>query len=145
MEGMKVHDTARRLREICQRLARPTKAVASPSNDLVDCEELLRDRGYTAEECGRLAAELAKDIKLIAAAEGCQLQMVERCFGPVVKQVTALSRRRDARLIQDVMASFQQRPLHQRVVGNNPVTRKRWELLHAKGRGRGHQRPTRKA
>ena len=139
-----MHDTARRLREICQRLARPTKAVAIPS-DLADCDDLLRDRGYTTEECGRLASELAKDIKLIAAAEGCQLQTVERCFGPVVKQVTVLSRQRDARLIQDVMASFQQRPLHQRVVGGNPVTRKRWELLHAKGRGRGHQRPTRKA
>ena len=144
MESMKVQETARRLREICQRLARPTKALASPS-DLVDCDDLLRDRGYTPEECGRLASELAKDIKLIAAAEGCQLRTVERCFGPVVKHVTVLSRQHDARLIQDVMASFQQRPLHQRVVGGNPVTRQRWELLHAKGRGRGHQRPTRKA
>ena len=141
---MTVHETVRRLREICQKLARPTKAVASPS-DLVDCDDLLRDRGYTAEECGRLASELAKDFRVVAAAEGCQLQTVERSFGPAIKQVTVLSRQRDARLIQDVMASFQQRPLHQRVVGCNPVTKQRWELLHAKGRGRGHQRPTRKA
>ena len=139
-----MHETARRLREICQRLARPTKAVANPS-DLVDCDDLLRDRGYTAEECGRLASELAKDFRVVAAAEGCQLQTVERCFGPAIKQVTVLSRQRDARLIQDVMASFQQRPLHHRVVGGNPVTKQRWELLHAKGRGRGRQRPTRKA
>ena len=114
-------------------------------NEMLDAESLLRERGYSSQECSRLAAELAKDIKLIAASEGCQLRTIERYFGPVVKQVTVLSRQHDARLIQDVMASFQQRPLHHRVVGGNPVTKQRWELLHTKGRGRGHQRPTRKA
>ena len=152
-----VEKTARCLQEITQGLldalphtrwtslaheiaaARGKPSTPDTSEDLLDCEALLLERGYSAEECRRLAGELAKDLKLVAEGEGYQLQTVEKCFGPVAKQVAVFSRQ-DSRLIEDVITSFQQRPLHKRVVGNNTATKRRWELLETKGRGRGHAR-----
>ena len=145
-----VEKTARRLQEITRgfppqacSLAHDIAASRAPppdmGEDLLDCEELLLERGYSAEECRRLAGELAKDLKLVAEGEGYQLQTVEQCFGPIAKHVVVFSRK-DSRLIEDVITSFQQRPLHKRVVGNNTATKRRWELLETKGRGRGHAR-----
>ena len=129
---------ARRRREM---LATEPQAI---QNEMLDAEALLRERGYTNQECSRLASELGRDLRLVAASEGREIQTTESHYGPDIRHVAVFSRS-DARLIEDVLSSFRERPLYHRVMANEPVTQQRWQVLQAKGRGRGRSRSTRRA
>ena len=70
---------------------------------------------------------------------------MERHYGPDVRDVAVFSLQSDARFIEDVLASFRERPLYQRVMANEPTTQKRWQVLQTMGRGRARSRSTRRA
>ena len=114
-------------------------------NEMLDAESLLRERGYSSQECSRLAAELGRDLRLVAASEGREIHTTERHYGPDVRDVAVFSLQSDARFIEDVLASFRERPLYQRVMANEPTTQKRWQVLQTMGRGRARSRSTRRA
>ena len=129
---------AQRRREM---LAAEPQAV---QNEMLDAESLLRERGYNSQECSRLAAELGRDLRLVAASEGREIHTTERHYGPDVRHV-AVFPRSDGRLIEDVLSSFRERPLYQRVMASEPITQQRWQVLQAMGRGRARSRSTRRA
>ena len=113
-------------------------------NEMLDAESLLRERGYSSQECSRLAAELGRDLRLVVASEGREVHTTERHYGPDIRHV-AVFPRSDARLIEDVLSSFRERPLYQRVMASEPITQQRWQVLQAMGRGRARSRSTRRA
>lgn len=113
-------------------------------HEMLDAEALLRQRGYTSQETSRLASELGKDLRLVAASEGREIRTTERHYGPDIRHVAVFSPQSDARFIEDVLASFRERPLYQRVMANQPVTQERWQVLQSMGRGRARSRSTRR-
>ena len=114
-------------------------------HEMLDAEALLRQRGYTGQETSRLASELGKDMRLVAASEGREIHTTERHYGPDVRHVAVFSPQSDARFIEDVLASFRERPLYQRVMANQALTQQRWQVLQSTGRGRARSRSTRGA
>ncbi len=104
----------------------------------VDAAAILRERAFTEEQIARLAPELGKDLKLVCIAEGREAQGSEQHFGRDRHQVGLYHRTRDASLIEDVMASFRQRPLFARVIAGqpDPIASRRQALLSVHGRGR---------
>jgi hypothetical protein len=104
----------------------------------VDAAAILQERAYTDEQIGRLAKELGKDLKMVAENEGRSLQYNQQEFGRDRKQIGLYHRVRDARLIEDVLASFKLRPLYERVMAGvpDPISSRRHNLLSTQGRGR---------
>ena len=102
----------------------------------VDAETILRERAYTNDQIRHLAGELGKDLKLIAQSEGGR-QSCEQDFGLFEKhQVGLYHRRKDAKLIEDVLCMFKERPLYKRIVLGESVQSTRRQLLETQGRGR---------
>jgi hypothetical protein len=104
--------------------------------EFVDAEIILRERAYTDDHIRHLAGELGKDLKLVAQREGGR-QSCEQDFGRFEKhQVGLYHRRRDAKLIEDVLCMFKERPLYKRVVLGEAVPSTRRQILETQGRGR---------
>ena len=113
--------------------------VGTTRDEYIDAATILKERAYTNEQIDRLAGEFGKDLKLVRDAEGRSAQSNEQDFGPRCEQVGLYHRTRDATLIEDVLTSFKQRPLYQRVMDGipaRPSKRRRLTLLSAEGRGR---------
>lgn len=106
------------------------------ADELLDAEAILRERGCSQEQTARLAGELGKDIWLVASSEGRDIPTADRQFGVETRAVKQYHRIADAKLIDDTLQSFRQRPLWQRVMANDPTTLRRQELLQEHGRGR---------
>ena len=114
------------------------------TDQYVDSAAILLERGYDGDQIMRLAPELGKDMKMVYESEGRGAQSNEQHFGRDRHQVGLYHRVRDAGLIEDVLASFKQRPLHARVMagGPDPAASRRQALLLSQGRGRSaSQRP----
>ena len=116
------------------------------TDQYVDAAAILRERAFTEDQIARLAPEFGKDLKLVCVAEGREAQGNEQRFGQDRHQVGLYHRTRDASLIEDVMASFRQRPLFARAIAGQPdlIASRRQALLNVHGRGRrrsqrGHQ------
>ena len=75
---------------------------------------------------------------MISQDEDRSIQSNEQEFGASRKQVGLYHRIRDASLIEDVLRSFKERPLYNRVMNKepDPITRRRQALLNIQGRGR---------
>ena len=75
---------------------------------------------------------------MVSQDEDKCIQNNEQEFGASRKQVGLYHRIRDASLIEDVLRSFKERPLYNRVMNNepDPITRRRQTLLNIQGRGR---------
>ena len=109
------------------------------SDQWVDAETILRERGHDDRQIARLASELGKDLKLVALSEERTPVSREGYFGAADRhQVGLYHRVKDAPLIEDVLSSFRRRDLYARVLAghSDPVHSKRQQLLDAKGRGR---------
>ncbi len=106
------------------------------ADEYLDAEAILRERGCSQEQLGRLAGEFGKDLWLVARSEARQIPTVEKQFGPETREIKQYRRLADARLIDDVFQSFRERPLWQRVAVDDPVTAQRQQLLEEHGRGR---------
>jgi hypothetical protein len=104
----------------------------------VDAAAILRERGYTEPQVARLSGELGRDL-LLCAGEGAHERA--QTFGNADKNVRLYHRLHDAALIADTLASFQQRPVYQRVMAGAPSadTERRLRLLAEHGRGRPRQ------
>ena len=104
----------------------------------VDAAGILSERAYTEEQIARLAGELGKDLKMVSQDEDQCIQSNEQEFGTNRKQVGLYHRIRDASLIEDVLRSFKERPLYNRVMNRepDPIARRRQALLNIQGRGR---------
>ena len=104
----------------------------------VDAEGILRERAYTEEQISRLAGELGKDLKLVAASEERQPESREQIFGHDQKRVGLYHRVKDASLIEAVLSSFKRRTLYTRVMEGqpDPVRARREGYLDSNGRGR---------
>ena len=102
----------------------------------VDAAAILQERAYTDEQIGRLAKELGKDLKMVSENEGRSLQYNQQEFDR--KHIGLYHRVRDASLIEDVLASFKNRPLYERVMAGapDPLASSRHNLLSTQGRGR---------
>ena len=104
--------------------------------EFVDAEIILRERAYTDDHIRHLAGELGKDLKLVAQREGGR-QSCEQDFGRFEKhQVGLYHRCRDAKLIEDVLCMFKERPLYKRLVLGEAVPSARRQILETQGRGR---------
>jgi hypothetical protein len=114
--------------------------ITPDADELLDAEAILRERGCSQEQIGRLAGELGKDIWLIANSEGRTITTADKQFGVETRAVKQYHRGADAKLIDDVLESFRQRPLWQKVMANDPTTLQRQQLLAEHGRGRKKQR-----
>ena len=112
----------------------------APEDELLDAEAILREKGCSQEQIGRMASELGKDLLLVARSEGRLPPTEDKQFGPELRQVRQYHRLADARFIHDVFQAFQERPLWQRVAANDPTTLQRQQLLAEHGRGRKKQR-----
>ena len=106
------------------------------ADEYLDAEAILRERGCTQEQLGRLAGEFGKDLWLVARSEARQIPTKEKQFGPETREIKQYRRVADAKLIEDVFQSFRDRPLWQRVAVDDPVTAQRQQLLEEHGRGR---------
>ena len=112
--------------------------------EYVDAARILQERAYTDAQIARLAGEFGKDLKLAKAHEG-PCQSGEQQFGECQKRVGLYHRTRDAQLIENVLAAFKRRELHQRVMNGaeDPVAKRKREaryfVLDAEGRGRPRQ------
>ena len=108
------------------------------SDDYVDAERILIERGHTSQQVARLAGELGKDLKLVAEAEERAPQTREMQFGRDKRQVGLYHRVHGAPMIETVLTNFKARELYSRVLSGqpDPIRARREELLHAKGRGR---------
>lgn len=107
--------------------------------EYIDAATILKERAYTEEQIDRLASEFGRDLKLVCENEGRISQSSEQDFGPESKQIGLYHRTRDATLIEDVLTSFKERPLYQRVMNgilSRPSKRRRLALLYSEGRGR---------
>ena len=116
------------------------KIAPESADDLLDADAILRERGCSQEQISRLAGEFGKDIWLVASSEGRDIPTKDQQFGTEIRDVKQYRRMADAKLIDDVLASFRQRPLWHRVVANDPTTLQRQQLLAEQGRGRKKQR-----
>ena len=109
--------------------------------EYIDAARILQERAYTDPQIARLAGEFGKDLKLAKAREGAR-QSGEQQFGECQKRVGLYHRINDAQLIEDVLAAFGRRELHQRVMNGaeDPVAKRKREaryfMLDAEGRGR---------
>ena len=113
--------------------------LGTTTEQYVDAAAILKERAHTGHQIDRLAPELGKDLKLVRDTEGRAAQSSEQEFGPDSHQVGLYHRTRDARLIEDVLASFKERPLYKRVMEGIPIPmskRRRLTLLNSEGRGR---------
>ena len=106
------------------------------ADEFLDAETILRERGCSQEQICRMAGELGRDMWLVANSEGQEIPTADKQFGPEVRAVKQYHRIADAKLIDDTLHSFRQRPLWQRVVADDPTTLRRQELLQEHGRGR---------
>jgi hypothetical protein len=106
------------------------------TDQYVDATTILRERAYTWPQIARLASELGKDLKVVADSEGRSTHSNEQEFGPARHQVGLYHRIRDAALVEDVLASFRLRPLHQQTMAGAPASTHRAGLLDQQGRGR---------
>ena len=109
------------------------------TEDYVDATEILLERAYTREQVERLSGEFGKDLKLVFMSERQNAHSNEQEFMSHHKQIGRYHRIRDAGLIEDVLASFKERPLYTRVMDGQaaPIPSKsRSRLLNAQGRGR---------
>jgi hypothetical protein len=105
----------------------------------IDAAGILQERAHTEDQIDRLAGELGKDLKMVAESEGRSSQSNEQHFGHHDRKQTGLYHRvKDARLIEDVLASFKLRPLYERVMAGvpDPIASRRHNLLSTQGRGR---------
>jgi hypothetical protein len=128
-----------RLRVEAQRAIDDVLLPAGDTRDeYVDAAGILRERAYTEEQIPRLAGELGKDLKMVASSEGREAQGSEQEFGSDRRQVGLYHRVRDASLIENVLATFRERPLHARVMNGlpDPTALRRANLLSTRGRGR---------
>jgi prophage antirepressor-like protein len=109
------------------------------SNDYADAAQILRERGFTEPQIARLAGEFGRDLLLCAGEPHERAQT----FGNADKNVRQYHREKDAALIADTLASFQERPLFKRVMAGAPSaeTVRRQRLLAEHGRGRPRQPP----
>ena len=112
--------------------------VGDTMDQYIDAAGILTERAYTEEHIARLAGELGKDLKMISQDEDKCIQSNEQEFGASRKQVGLYHRIRDASLIEDVLRSFKERPLYNRVMNKepDPIARRRQALLNIQGRGR---------
>jgi len=110
--------------------------IGDTTAQYVDAVGILSERGYTMPQINRLASELGRDLKMIVTAEGLGVQSNEQGFGPTRRQVGLYHRVRDAALIEEVLASFRLRSIHQQTMAGVPTTTNRTALLNAHGRGR---------
>ena len=113
--------------------------LGTTREEYIDAAAILKERAYTEQQIDRLAGEFGRDLKLVREIEGRTAQSNEQEFGPESKQIGLYHRTRDAGLIEDVLASFKQRPLYQRVMAGipAPISKKhRLALLNSEGRGR---------
>ena len=113
--------------------------IGTTREEYMDAATILKERAYTEEQIDRLASEFGRDLKLVRDTEGRAAQSDEQEFGPDSKQVGLYHRTREAGLIEDVLASFKQRPLYQRVMAGIPAPiskKRRLALLSSEGRGR---------
>ena len=62
--------------------------------------------------------------------------MFEQDFQITEKEVGLYHREKDAKLIEEVLALFKERPLYKRVVGTEQVSAARREIIEARGYGR---------
>jgi len=108
--------------------------------EFLDAETILRDRGCTPPQIGRLSGELGRDLLLVARGESHEPDTIDAHFGPEMRQVRQYSRVADAKLIDDVVESFRKRPVWRHVMENDPTTRQRQQLLAEEGRGRKRRR-----
>ena len=108
----------------------------APEDELLDAEAILRERGCNQEQVSRMSGELGKDLLLVAKSEGRQPSTEDKQFGTEVRAVRQYRRLADAKLIDDVLQSFRERPLWERAVANDTVTAQRQQLLEEQGRGR---------
>ena len=107
--------------------------------DYLDASQILLERAYTDEQVERLAGEFGKDLKLVFMSENPDAQSSEQEFVRHSKQIGLYHRFHDASLIEDVLASFKQRPLYARVMAGLPApipSQSRGRLLSAHGHGR---------
>ena len=110
--------------------------------DFVDAAAILRERAYTEPQIQKLASALGKDLKLVAEWEGREEQGSEQSFGAdalgIRKQVCLYHRVRDAKLIEDVLDAFKQRPLYIKTMraAEDGVKSERQRLLELRGQGR---------
>ena len=112
----------------------------APEEELLDAAAILSEKGCSQEQIGRLAAELGKDLWLVAKSEARMVPTVAMQFGPETREIKQYSRVADAKLIDDVFQSFRQRPLFKRAAADDPTTLQRQQLLAEHGRGRKKQR-----
>ena len=112
--------------------------VENPSwaDEFLDAETILRDRGCTPPQIGRLSGELGRDLLLVARGESREPETIDAHFGTELQQVRQYSRVADAKLIDDVVESFRKRPIWRQVMEDAPTTRQRQQLLTEEGRGR---------
>ena len=108
----------------------------APEDELLDAEAILRERGCNQEQVSRMSGELGKDLLLVAKSEGRQPLTEDKQFGLDLRQVRQYRRLADAKLIDDVLQSFRERPLWERAVASDPMTAQRQQLLEEHGRGR---------
>ena len=114
----------------------------APEDELLDAEAILRERGCSQEQVSRMSGELGKDLLLVAKSEGRKIPTADKQFGVEIRTVKQYHRGADAKLIDDVLESFRQRPLWQKIMANDPTTSQRQQLLAEHGRGRKKQRTT---
>lgn len=145
------------------RLAQIAIDRLDPSEKLpgyVDAADILRERGHTDIEIARLAGEFGRDLLLVARQDKPVRTYVDAEFGAhghVDKEIALYHRVDDARMIEDVLASFRQRQLFKRVMAGlpdpkakrkhtrnaeepqakeSPASKRRRLFLEAHGRGR---------
>ena len=116
--------------------------VGDTRDQYVNTEIILRERGLSEGQIIRLCGELGKDLKYMSQKENLNRQSGEQDFGLIEKhQVGLYHRKKDARLIEDVLALFKERPLYQRVVGTEQISPARRDIIETRGYGR--YKPTR--
>ena len=79
--------------------------------------DILRERGHDEYHISRLAGELGKDLKAMAESEERSFQNTEQEYGADRKTNGMYYRVRAASFIEDVLASFKERALYARLVG----------------------------
>ena len=115
--------------------------IGDTTAQYVDAVGILSERGYTLPQINRLASELGRDLKVIVTAEGQGVQSNEQGFGPARRQVGLYHRVKDAALIEEVLASFRLRSIHQQTMAGVPTSTNRTVLLNTHGRGRKRHHP----
>ena len=105
-------------------------------NAPLDAAAILEERGCTPKQIDRMAGELGKDLLIVCREEDQLPLTAEREYGPATQLVGQYNRRSDAKLIEDVLQSFRERPLYKKVM-EDCETDQRKRLLNDKGRGRG--------